>query len=164
MLLNKTSQEIRPLDTAFNLLHYMHITWPVHNHYFCNETCLSILLNKKIEKYVILTSALPEYIEKRFKKDIISRSQEKNLHTFKILFNNLEITILSVDEYPWLEMYKEKYIHFNSELLFMDWESQVIDPYGVEKELLENKQLKILYNDELIDIKAQEQIYKNILK
>lgn len=152
------SKETKELDIAFNFLNLMHTTWPIHQHFFCNETCLSILCNKKIEKFIILTSALPEYIDKKFKSIIFTHTQYKRLHTFKLLWNNLEITILCVDEYPWLEMYKEKYIHFNAELLFMDWESQVFDPYNVEKELLKNKQLKTYFIDEYP--KAQEFIEK----
>ena len=124
----ETNQQIRPLDIAFNLLYYMHTTWPVHEHYFCNETCLSILFNKKIENFVIITSALPEYIEKRFHNLCFERSQDRGLHRFKIIYDGLPITIMSVDEYPWLESYVEKYANFNAEL----FTKNCIDPSFVE--------------------------------
>lgn len=158
------NKEICPLDIAFNFLNLMHTTWPIHKHYFCNETSLSILCNKKIDKFIIITSALPEYLEKKFKSIIFNHTQYKRLHTFKLLWNNLQITILCVDEYPWLEMYKENYIHFNAELLFIDWESQIYDPYKVESELLKNKQLKTFFIEDCQN--AQELIdkYQKILE
>ena len=158
MKLSETNQQIRPLDIAFNLLYYMHTTWPVHEHYFCNETCLSILFNKKIENFVIITSALPEYIEKRFHNLCFERSQDRGLHRFKIIYDGLPVTILSVDEYPWLESYVEKYANFNAELLFMDWESQVKDPYNVSDDVLNKRHLKLLYDNENNDNISQDML------
>lgn len=152
----------RELDIAFNFLQYCHTVWPIHEHYFCNETCLSILLNKKIQNYVVLSSALPEYIDKRFKNIIFNRTQDRNKHIFKLLYNGLQITLICIDEYPWLEMYKENYVNCNVELLFMDWESQVYDPYKVEDKLLKDKELEI-YTQDYINLDEIE-YFKSLLK
>lgn len=160
--MSSTIKSPRELDIAFNFLQYCHTVWPVHEHYFCNETCLSILLNKKIQNYVVITSALPEYIDKRFKSIIYNRIQDRNKHTFKLLYNGLQITLICVDEYPWLEMYKENYVNYNAELLFMDWESQVYDPYKVEDKLLNDKELEI-YNQTNLNSDETE-YYQSLLK
>jgi hypothetical protein len=74
------------------------------------------------------------------------------------MYDGLPVTILSVDEYPWLESYVEKYANFNAELLFMDWESQVKDPYNVSDDVLNKRHLKLLYDNENNDNISQDML------
>ena len=50
----------------------------------------------------------------------------------------------------------------NAELLFMDWESQIYDPYKVEDKLLKDKELEI-YTQDYINLDEIE-YFKSLLK
>ncbi len=127
------------LDKALQFLYYMHITWPTHEHYFCNETAMSILFCRKIKKLTILTSTLPEYLHKRFNRSTLSTSVDNEKYTFEVMWNGMKYEIICINEYPFMEMYKEKYAACNAELLLIDWENMLQDPFNVKEQVIGNK-------------------------
>ena len=150
------------ISIGIKFLQFLHLTWSTHQSYFFRETALSLLNNTPITEFYIITSILPEYIRKKFSNCILLKESNHTLHHFEIIWNNCKIHLISVDDYPFLEMFYRKYAIFTSDLLFLKWNLDIYDPFNISYDILENKIIKQI-SSETVDISI-EKIKENTLK